>query len=235
MDKLNSTRRTLSLTQASIDELATHCREEDSHTQPQEPILMSSCFELFRRAVVEGCEQALAAVYAQYRDRMVRRACQFGDSAGEAQDTADRAFDRFLNAMNPERFARFTGIGSVLSYLGRCVRSEQIDRLRKVEKEQQAWATFVGKRHSGEPGLEQSVLDDVLSRQFAADVYARLKDEQERLVVRLNIELGYKPSEIACLYPAIFPAAQVVNRVRERVIRRLAADPILQEKYKLGK
>ena len=211
--------------QVSVEELTEFCREENT-SQDKNPRPAGACFELFRRAVVENCQTAWEAVYAQYRRQAIGWA---GGNSGDAEDVVHCAFEKFLSAVSPETFARFAGIANVLAYLRRCVKSVHIDRWRQAEREQLA-LDALGVEMASQPGSpEQAALDRIVNQQYAEHIYDRLKDEQERLVAYLNLELGLKPSEIVHRRPAEFPTARDVYKVRDRVIHRLSEDPILQD------
>ena len=212
-------------TRASVSELIKRCQEETIRFLSKKAGQVGSCFELFRRAVVENCPEAWDAVYDQYRSQMLR---WIGDSSCDAEDLVHKAFAKFLKAVKPKVFARFTGIGSVLSYLRRCVKSVLIDHWRKVKREQLALDALGVDDPPQANSPEDVALDRIVNRECTEHIYSRLKDEQERLVVYLNLELDLKPAEIVRLRPAEFPAPRDVYRVRERVIRRLSRDPILR-------
>jgi RNA polymerase sigma factor (sigma-70 family) len=182
---------------------------------------------------VEGCQEAWAAVYAQYH-RLVLS--WVGGDADEAEDLAQRALEKFYAAVTPEVFTRFaadgySGIGRVLAYLKRCARGVSIDRQRKKERDELALSKLRVVDPSYAVSLEQDALDRVHNEQFVADVYRRLRDDREKRVVYLSFELGYKPSEIASRFPAEFPSAHCVSRIKERIYRRLSNDPILVAAY----
>lgn len=218
--------------QASVSELVKRCQEETIRFLDEGLGPVGSCFELFRRAVVENCQAAWEAVYAQYQSQML---CWAGRSSEDAEDVVHRAFEKFLKAVDSETFARFTGIGSVLSYLQRCVKSVHIDHRRKAERERLALAALRADNPPQAVSPEDAALECVVNRECAERIYSRLKDEQERLVVYLNLELGLKPKEIVRLRPAEFPTERDVYRVRERVVRRLSQDPILRDMSGRGK
>jgi hypothetical protein len=131
------------------------------------------------------------------------------------------------STVTPETFVRFAGIASVIAYLRRCVRTVKIDRWRKAKREQLALAALETNplylNHLG----EQEILDHILNQQCAKHIYDRLKDRQECLVIRLNLELGLAPKEIARRHPEEFSTPRDVYKVRDRVIRRLSQDPVL--------
>jgi DNA-directed RNA polymerase specialized sigma24 family protein len=218
---------------ASVEELAELCQKEDARFRDKKPGPVGFCFELFRRAVVERSQQAWNAVYDQYYDRMVG---WIGGDLLDAEELVHEALEKFWSRVTPETLARANGIGSVIAYLKRCVRSACVDRWRQAKREHRALAALELEASPNEAcSLEQIVLDDIVNQECAKYVYSRLKDEQERLVVHLNLELGVKPAEIARMYPSLFPTAQHVNRVRERLMRRLSTEPVLWNKYKISK
>lgn len=221
--------------QASVSELAERCQEETIRFLNEELGPVGSCFELFRRAVVENCQAAWEAVHAQYRDQMLRWAGDCSGAPYEAEDLVQRAFEKFLKAVKQDTFARFAGIGSVLAYLRRCVISVHIDHWRKAERERLALAALRADNPPQAVSPEDAALECVVNQECAERIYSRLKDEQERLVVYLNLELGLKPKEIVRLRPAEFPTERDVYRVRERVVRRLSQDPILRDMSGRGK
>jgi DNA-directed RNA polymerase specialized sigma24 family protein len=210
--------------QTSVEELTEFCREENASLD-KDPRSVGACFELFRRAVVENCQAAWEAVYAQYRRQALRWA---GGNSDDAEDVVHCAFEKFLSAVSPKTFARFAGIANVLAYLRRCVKSVYIDRWRLMEREQLALDSLGMEMASLSDSPEQAALDHIVNRQYTEHIYGRLKDERERRVVYLNLELGLKPSEIVHRHPTEFPTARDVYRVRDRVIHRLSEDPILQ-------
>jgi DNA-directed RNA polymerase specialized sigma24 family protein len=221
--------------QASVSELAKRCQEETIRFLKKKPGPVGACFELFRRAVAEKCQEAWEAVHAQYRDLMLRWAGDCSDVPCDAEDVAQRAFEKLLKAVKPETFARFAGIESVLAYLRRCVTSVHIDRQRIAERERLALAALRADNPPQAVSPEDVALERIVNGECAARIYSQLKDERERLVAYLNLELGLKPKEIVCLRPDEFPTERDVYRVRERVVRRLSQDPILRDMSGKGK
>jgi DNA-directed RNA polymerase specialized sigma24 family protein len=211
-------------TRLSVEELAERCRKETS-SRNKEPGLVGFCFELFRRAIVENCQEAWDAIYVQYRREMSRWA---GSSPFDADELVHRTFEKFLNAVTPSAFARFTGIGSIRAYLRRCVKSVLIDHWRQAAREQRALDALGLENPPAAGSPEQMAFDRTVNRQCADRVYSRLKGRKERLIVRLNLELGLKPTEIVQLYPAEFPTTREVKKVRDRLIYRFSEDPILR-------
>lgn len=216
--------------EASTAELAQNCRQENTHGGERRTSHGGACFELFRRAVVDRCQEAWTAVYVQYQN-LVRH--WVGGHAPDDDDLIQCAFEKFLHALNPETFARFSGVESLLAYLRRCARSVHIDRGRKACREQ-LWLEVWQEEHlSQPPGQEQAALDRITTEQCVQYILECLQDDQERLVVYLSFEIGLKPAEIARRHPAQFPTAHDVSRIKERIVGRLANDPALRAQYEL--
>jgi RNA polymerase sigma factor (sigma-70 family) len=214
--------------QASIQYLAELCRQESKRSIAAGSDPAGACFELFRRAIVDGCQDAWQAVYAQYR-RLVLYWVNGG--ADDREDLAQLALEKFIRAVTPEVFGRFNGIDKLLAFLKRCARSALIDKNRRTEREERALRMLGSYDPPHTVSSEQEALNRVHGEQCAERVYARLRDDLERRVIYLSFELDLKPSEIARRYPADFPTAHYVSRIKERVLRRLAQDPILQAGY----
>ncbi|MFP4394479.1 MAG: RNA polymerase sigma factor [Anaerolineales bacterium] len=212
-----------------IETLAHQCRTEESRFRLGQDNSTSACRELFRLAIVHQSQRAWRAVHEQYHAQLLRWAS--GHQAA-AEDIAQKAWEKFIHSVTPERFPRFANIGALMSFLKRCVKSVLIDRARAEERVQNAFAAWIdieGERH--QPPSSSYIIDDIVRQQFVEDVYDRLRDEEERLVIFLSFELGLPPRDIAARYPEKFPAPKRVSRIKERVIRRLANDPVLRKRY----
>ena len=211
--------------QASIQHLAELCRQESERFLAAGSGPVGACFEMFRRAIVDGCQDAWQAVYTQYEHLLLH---WVNGSAGDREDLVQLALEKFIRTVTPEVFGRFSGIKRLLAYLKRCARSVLIDQKRRTDRE----ARFLRILGSDDPPCagspEQVSLNRVDSQQYIERICARLRDDQERRVIYLSFELELKPSEIARRFPADFPTAHCVSRIKERVLRRLAQDPILQ-------
>ena len=118
----------------TIDELATQCREESGRPGPEQAGGFSSCWELFRRAVVENDQQAWQALYAQYR-RLVGKWAAGADL--ELDDLVTEAFARFWQGVRNHDFvARFPTIKAVMGFLKRCAWTLAIDAARRRKYQQ---------------------------------------------------------------------------------------------------
>jgi len=227
MVKHRSTHSTNSFAKTNVEELTERCREEEA-ARTKVSRLISSCFELFRRAVRENCQESWNAVYNQYRHQMIRWA---GGSSDDAEDLVHCALENFFKAMikYPQVFTGFAGMASVMAYLKRCTRSVLVDGLRKAEREQRIVDALRKTNPTQTSPLEHAVLDPIVRKQCVEHIHSRLNDDKERLMLYLQLELELKPAEVVRRYPDQFPNAREVYKIRDRIIHRLSQDPVLQD------
>src|SRR5215211_5786980 len=87
-------------------------------------------YELFRRAIVYRDAEAWAEIHARYRSLLISWANRSGAgqcTAEQAEDLADQALARAWVALTPARFAEFSSLARLLSYLRTCVATTAID------------------------------------------------------------------------------------------------------------
>ncbi|MBU0495148.1 MAG: sigma-70 family RNA polymerase sigma factor [Chloroflexi bacterium] len=185
----------------------------------------SACWELFHRAVVENDEQAWQALYVQYR-RLIGK---WGTGIDlELDDLVTVAFGRFWRALHDQNFAnRLPTMKAVMGFLRACVWSEATDRQRRREYQNRIHGELAQAVCETDAHLDPE--RQILSRERQDYLYSRLQDEDEQLVFQLSWELNLKPREIATQYPQRFVDARSVSRIKERIMRRLSEDPMVQE------
>ncbi len=211
------------LNKVNLEVLIERCQQETVLYRRRQFSMVGYCWELFRRAIVEGSQDAWQAIDKQYREQL-RRWVRAGPET--AEDVIQSALEKFIKSVTPERFERFTGLECILAYLKRCVRAVAIDRWRQEEREKVALQTLDDNWKTDDPMQSADMRLEIA--ECVVYIHSRLHDDQEQAVVRLNLELGLKPAEIAQLYPQLFPTVADVHRIRERVLRRLADDPVVQ-------
>ncbi len=211
----------------ATDALTEACRENPMPEGESIKPCSTPCFELFRRAVVKQCQAAWSAVFQIYHRHLLRWArSSKPHKPYEPEDVAQKAWEKFIRAVQPEIFERFMGLFSILGYLKLCVRSVFIDQTRKAKREGKL-EIVLKCEWAPDPSPEKSVLDKIISEQFAQEVYTQL-DEEETLVFKLTFELDLAPRQIAEHSPHVFPDAYAVSRVKERAFRRLRSNPMLK-------
>ena len=214
--------------QASVQDLARWCRQEAERFRAMGAQSIGACLELFRRAIVECCQEAWQAIYVQYKRQVLG---WIGGSADDREDLLHIALEKFRQNVTADTFDRYDGIDKLLAYLKRCARSAPIDASRRAASEKRALALW-GSHDLCAGSPEPKVLDRIQSQQFAEFVRARLNDDLEKRVIYLSFEQDLKPAEIARCYPADFASSRAVSRIKERVLLRLAHDPVLKARFR---
>ncbi len=190
------------------------------------------CFELFRRAFVDGDEDAWELVYDQYRPLVVgwvKHHSAFLASAEEAQYFVNRTFEKMWAAMNPAKFSRFPDLKSLLRYMQVCVHSVVVDRVRAAGKPTIHFQSEDFEKRVNPTVVEDQALDRVRRQEFWEEINARMRNEKERRVVYGSFVLDLKPREIYARFPETFTDVSDVYRVKENVLARLRRDVKLQK------
>jgi RNA polymerase sigma factor (sigma-70 family) len=206
----------LTVADRSVADLAARCREESARgPERRDP---RYCLELFRRALVAQDPAAWTAVYAQYH-ALVR---YWLGRVADPEDLIQETFTRFNRAATAERLAQghFPTLGNLLAFLRRIAINLRINQARQDERKrraEQAWSEI----HTGTASEDW---EQVERRQLADYILGLLQDE-ERLVLRLTYEFDLPPREIAKRYPQHFQDVDEVNRIKERIKKRLRNDP----------
>lgn len=209
----------------NVQELSRLCAEETARYQRREPYAERFCLELFRRAIVRRDEAAWSAVYTQYAES-VRR--WLGAWSGEVEEGVAAAFERFWQALDAEKFARFGSLPAVLQYLKMCACTARLDRaraLRSIAAEEPLDGVF------GLPAtdnVEETVTEQVEAAGFWRAVRACLEGERDRRVLHLSYVIGLSPREICRRHGAEFPDVTEVYRLKRNALDRLRRVPELR-------
>lgn len=213
--------------QMHTDELGVECKEafvkyyhqnqkKDSEQEKiSEEYTNALAMELFRRAVIEKDDDAVRHIVDIF-EPMVRNWVysehQFKKTNLTASYFVSWAFVKLLKKITPENFSDFPSIGHILRYLNLCartnVRQYYRDNFRIIELD-----------------LPLDMIDPTAQRdeekiiiaEFWAMVFRILPSDKERLLVRLYYLEGYKPSEIAKLYPDLWKTPQQVSTMLYRI------------------
>ncbi len=212
-----------------VAELARRCAEEMRRYQRRWSYDPRYCYELFRLALARRDEAAWTALYDQYHP-LVRR--WIGNAPDDLSILANRAFERFWQALPPDRFAGFSTLNKLLAYLKRCAQSVAIDARRRAERTEVKESSFVWMH---EVKIEADVwsidqmMDKIVGEQLYEQAMECLNSPQERLVFRAHFEWNLKPKELAARWPDTFASAGEVSRIKERILRRLRRNKGLRE------
>jgi RNA polymerase sigma factor (sigma-70 family) len=219
--------------ETSPAQLAAHCRniQPDASHEP-------FCFELFRRAIVEGCSLSWHYLHNQYyslvRYWVSRRAPSDSDTIDDLTQDAFAAFWRFYT---PDKLARADGLGDILSYLKSCAASAVSQARRKAEHRvlEAEWDEQTVDACVSTRSAEASALQQVAAQRLWTVVAACCNDERERLVARLIFRAGIKPRHVAEQFPDLFPDVSDVYRVKRNLLDRLRRNPNLRGMRKNGR
>ncbi len=210
----------------TIDELAALCREESGWSGHEPATGLSSCWELFRRAIVQDDQRAWQALYEQYR-RLVGKWALGSDA--KLDDLVHDAFARFWQGIHGQDFCkRLPTMKEVMSYLKRCARTLAIDTARRREYQERIREALTAEKNAAGESLDNTALEQVFSQELRTYLYNQMRDEHERAVFEAYC-IGLKPREIVEQYPDHFANIGQVYRTRERIVSRLAGDPMVQK------
>jgi RNA polymerase sigma factor (sigma-70 family) len=208
----------------TVDELSGHCREQTARYFRAEPSRDEYCFELFRRAIVRRSDEAWAAVYRQY-STFVRR--WLGDKM-DPDEAVSAAFERFWQALNQEKFGRFTSLSAVLGYLKMCVRTVAIDHGRAVQAQVATQQVTAAETLPAEDDVERSVVEQIDGAALWDRICATLQDERATRVLYLSYAVDLGPQEICKRYPLMFPNAQAVYQAKRNALDRMRRSGVLR-------
>ncbi len=227
----------------SLKALQQHCAQQSARFFRQQPHDPRYCLEIFRRAIVMGDADAWEAVYCQYRpllESWFRRHPLASAFAEEREQVIAHAFERFWQALTPQKFAAFSGLAAVLRYLQLCVHAALTDCMRQRQRSvllvEDGEALLEDARHpEGECGSPEA---QALRREGAARLWAWVEshcnDARERLLMHESLVLGMRPMEICARHPELFPEVRVVYRLKENLLARLRRSPEAQEMMELA-
>ena len=188
-------------------------------------------YELFRLAIVERDEVAWAALHTRYRALLITWACRCGAwaRAGEAAaDIADQAFGRAWAALTPDRFAAFSTVGQLLSYLRACVTTTVIDNARAQASTERILSLA---RASGMATPEQIVLADLGRDELWRIVIELAATPAERIVLVETFACDLPPRAIRERHPRVFADVTSVYRAKRNVLARLRHNQDLRRLY----
>ena len=218
----------------NVNWLAHRCAAESNkffHRAPHDP---RYCFELFRRAIVEGDRRAWEHIYRQYENLVaswIRRHPSLEGTGEEIEYFVNRAFEKMWTALTPEKFAHFPNLKSLLRYLQMCAYTAVVDYARRrqhPEPEPLDQVTKIPHETSLEEHAVRQVDQDLLWRLIRSE----LKNQREVLVMRGLFISGLKPRELQANHPDVFASVEEVYLARQNVLSRLRRNQKLKSLIK---
>jgi DNA-directed RNA polymerase specialized sigma24 family protein len=190
-------------------------------------------YELFRRAIAHGDEQAWSTIARRYRSLMIAWAtrCSAMHATGElCEHLADQAFARAWMALSAEQLCAFPNLPTILAYLRRCVTTTVIDAARRsahydrmVDDGDLAGSAGVS--------MEQAVLEQIERVEFWQLIDSLTRTEAERVVLYERFVLDHAPRIILRRHPALFQNIAAVYAAIRNLCDRLRRHKQLAQSY----
>jgi len=212
----------------STSELRDRCQQADIAFRLRGERHSLPCLELLRRAAGLGDGEAWEAFIAIYNPqirRWVRR------RLGQIQCSKVLEEDDFVNAVWMRAIAQFTPdsflarqpwtMKQVMTYIMR-VTLTTISRLCGKERRWSELTPYLGSESLERILAPHPVESPLPAGMSFEDVLDLLKDEEERLVLTYRYVYGWPPRKIAQHFSEMFPDTQAVQKVWNRVRKRLA-------------
>ena len=208
----------------NVSGLAQRCRQETDRFFRENSADNRYCFELFRRAILHKNEYAWELLTRQYNGLVtgwVRRHEQLPLLNDDPEEFVSRALLQFWHAMTPEKFAQFTSLEALLSYLKMCSWSAVAMEARKKRVEQIELESAYGAGSSGD------LASDLRAGELWAAVEQVCKNDEERCVAESAFVFDMKAGEISQTHPDLFSSVKQVYRVKENLTARLRRNPTI--------
>ncbi len=227
------------LKQAKLSELTSECQAQTELYVRREEYDPRYCFEIWRRAIVERDEAAWETAITQYsvfvRRWLAQRLANLPALRFEEDVLVNGVFINFYRFVGPDKFPSFTNLSGILQYLKLCCGTVVIDAQRDYQArlfnlsldansssdDNADGGLNPAERLSSEFDLESDVVHRADRRAFWGEIWHKLPDQADRLLVYLRYVLDMPPREIARLYPQVFPDVTQVYRRNKNLLWRL--------------
>jgi DNA-directed RNA polymerase specialized sigma24 family protein len=186
-------------------------------------------YELFRRAIVEGDDDAWAAIHARYRALLITWAqqCSAMPQIGEyCDDIADQALARAWSALSPARFNHFPNLAGLLAYLRTCVAAVVIDCARAQAAHTRALQQLEVRAFVTP---EQVFLRELEREELWRLVSGLAETQQERIVLIESFMYDLPPRTILTRHPELFMDVSSVYYAKRNLRARLQRNCELQQ------
>lgn len=217
----------MNLSSLSNDDLSRLCAEDTArfhHQQIRDP---EHCFELLRRALAEGRNDAFTRVYQIYEPQVLRWVYQhdrFQETGETAEYFANQALTSFYFALRGEKFSRFETLPQVLTYLKMCVHSAIAQFLRKEQAMRLADLDAGSLADSG-----AAIAEDLQASELWGHICELLPDDGDRLLAHCVFVQALKPAQVAHGHPDRWDSGREVSVALQRIRRHLRKDPLLRD------
>lgn len=217
----------MNLSSLSNDDLSRRCADDTTRFHRQQIRDTEHCFELLRRALAEGRNDAFTRVYQIYEPQVLRWVYQHGryhETGETAEYFANQALTSFYFALRGEKFARFDTLAQALAYLKMCVHSAIAQYLRK---EQVLHLADLDAGSISDTGA--NISDELQAAELWDHICDLLPDAGDQLLARCVFVLALKPAQVARGHPDRWGSAREVSVALQRIRRHLRRDPLLRD------
>jgi hypothetical protein len=219
----------MSLAGLPIDALATRCAEETEKFSRRQPAANEFCFELFRRALAEGVEEAFTRIYQVYERLVlnwVYRNPRFQKTGENAEYFVNSAYSKFYFAVRGPKFERFDTVSALLMYLKLCVQTAIAQYMRDHQKQTPISTDDPDNPiDAPDPQQEKSLGREVDAAELWVVVCRLLPAPEDQVLARLVFTLDMKPAEIMAAYPGRWANEREISVALYRIRRLLRRDP----------
>jgi hypothetical protein len=211
--------------------LVVRCQNERRSFQRHDASDERFAMELLARAVHDGNQLAWAAFIDEFGELVVAHIrCHPAHALVPEDDLfwVNRTFQRFTQAVGPDRLDRFSSLGAVLGYLKMCAHSALMDELRALKRRQELSLEMLADSLDSGTDPEDSTVATLSAEALWRVVMEELIDETDRLIARLSFKHAYKPGEIYTKYPGQFTCITDVYDRKRKIVDRLRRNPSIQ-------
>lgn len=209
------------LERLSVAAVCDRCREETARFRRREPHDDRYCFDVVRRAIVEGEQRCWEAITEIYRDHVIGWCRRSGAAEDDLDGLVAETWERFWQNYTPQKLADAGGsTAAVLTYLKLCARSVVLDEVRR--RGRTAHHEPAGQDTLGGPvEAARSLVEHADLEAFWRLIDGHLKGDRERLLVHLAYELDLSAAAIQRRHPQLFPAVTDVYKMHRNILDRL--------------
>lgn len=205
--------------------------EDAQRTQQERNDAEAAALELVSRAIRNGDDAAWQAFVSEYSRLVlahIRRLPSYAFVCEDDDYWLNRTFQRFAQAVRPERLDQFPTLAALLGYLKLCAQSALLDEMRVRRARPTVSLEQLSEAAEAHVGFEESVVQRLSAQELWDAVMQALPNEADRLIVRLSFRDGCKPGEIHARHRDRFPSVADVYRTKRNVVERLRRDARLR-------
>jgi DNA-directed RNA polymerase specialized sigma24 family protein len=208
------------LRQMDLSSLADRCSDEMKRWQHKEAFDDQYCLEIFRRAILQGTDQAWTTLQRRFGETVrvwlrSHPSCDLALRRDSEENYIALTFSRFWYAVRDQQ-VEFPSLYAALSYLHATLNGIILDIVRSHLGAKEVPLPEADSPDepivSNEPGDEQAVwksLQDLVP------------DPREQRLLYLLYYCGFKPREIAVRCPQAFPDVKEIYRLNHNILERL--------------